>query len=52
MPAPFARVAVAHRFAREIPNARLEILDGVGHFPFDEAPERAAAPVVAFLGGL
>jgi pimeloyl-ACP methyl ester carboxylesterase len=38
--------------AREIPHARLEILDGVGHFPFEEAPERAAGPVVAFLGGL
>jgi pimeloyl-ACP methyl ester carboxylesterase len=47
---PFAPVASAHRLAREIPHARLEILDGVGHFLFDEVPERAAGIVVDFLG--
>ncbi len=47
---PFAPVASAHRLAREIPHARLEILDGVGHFMFDEVPDRAAAIVVDFLG--
>jgi haloalkane dehalogenase len=47
---PFAPVASAHRFAREIPHAQLEILDGVGHFMFDEVPERAAGVVVDFLG--
>jgi haloalkane dehalogenase len=36
--------------AREIPHAQLEILDGVGHFMFDEVPERAAGVVVDFLG--
>ena len=46
---PFARVASAHRLAREIPHARTEILEGVGHFMFDEVPERAAAIVVDFL---
>ena len=49
---PFARVASAHRFAQEIPHARAEVLDGVGHFIFDEVPERAAAIVVDFLGEL
>jgi haloalkane dehalogenase len=49
---PFARVATAHRLAQEIPHARLEILDGVGHFMFDEVPERAAAIVVDFLRAL
>ena len=49
---PFARVASAHRLAQEIPHARTEVLDGVGHFMFDEVPERAAAIVVDFLGEL
>ena len=47
---PFARVATAHRLAQEIPHARTEILDGIGHFMFDEVPERAAEIVVDFLG--
>jgi len=47
---PFVPVATAHRLAREIPHAQLEILDGVGHFIFDVVPERAAAIVVEFLG--
>ena len=46
---PFARVATAHRLAQEIPHARTEMLDGIGHFMFDEVPERAAAIVVDFL---
>jgi pimeloyl-ACP methyl ester carboxylesterase len=49
---PFARVASAHRLAQEIPHARMEILEGVGHFMFDEVPERAADIVVDFLRGL
>jgi haloalkane dehalogenase len=49
---PFVPVATAHRFAREIPHARLEVLDGVGHFLFDDVPERAAAIVVEFLGAV
>jgi len=46
---PFAPVAGAHRFAAELPDARLEVLDGVGHFVFDDVPEQAAAAVVAHL---
>jgi pimeloyl-ACP methyl ester carboxylesterase len=45
-------VATAHRLAEEIPHAHVEILDGVGHFMFDEVPERAAAIVVDFLSEL
>jgi pimeloyl-ACP methyl ester carboxylesterase len=47
---PFVPVAAAHRLAREIPEARVEILDGVGHFLFDEVPDRTAGIVVDFLG--
>jgi len=46
---PFAPVGAAHRFAAALPGARLEILDGVGHFCFDEAPEACSAAVVRFL---
>ncbi len=49
---PFAPVAGAHRFAREIPHARLEVLAGTGHFIFDEAPEQATASVLEFLDAL
>jgi haloalkane dehalogenase len=47
---PFAPVAGAHRLAREIPHAQLEILDDVGHFLFDVASDRAAGIVIDFLG--
>jgi pimeloyl-ACP methyl ester carboxylesterase len=46
---PFAPLAGAHRFARELPGAELVVLEGVGHFVFDEAPERANAAIVPFL---
>jgi haloalkane dehalogenase len=46
---PFVPVATAHRFAREIPHAQLEILEGAGHFLFDEVPDRATGIVVDFL---
>jgi haloalkane dehalogenase len=47
---PFAPVAGAHRFAHEIPGAELVVLDGVGHFSPDEAPDRYSAALVEFLG--
>ena len=47
---PFAPVASAHRLKREIPHAQVEILEGVGHFVFDEVPDRAAGIVLDFLG--
>ena len=45
----FAPLAGAKRFEREIPGARLVVMEGGGHFPFDEHPERCAAEVAAFL---
>jgi pimeloyl-ACP methyl ester carboxylesterase len=39
-------------FARQLPNARLTILDHVGHIPMEEAPDRALAPVLELLAGL
>ncbi len=34
---------------RRIPNAKLEILEGVGHLPYVEAPEKFASAVRTFL---
>jgi haloalkane dehalogenase len=45
----FAPVAGAHRFTREIAGAELVILEGVGHFLFDDAPAEAAGAVTRFL---
>lgn len=49
---PFAPVAGAHRFAQEIPGSRLVVLDGTGHFLWDEAPERTAGALAGFLARL
>jgi haloalkane dehalogenase len=49
---PFAPVAGAHRFKREIPHASLCVIDGAGHFVFDDAPERTGAAITDFLGEL
>jgi haloalkane dehalogenase len=46
---PFAPLAGAHRFEREIPGARLQALDGAGHFVFDERREETIAAVLDFL---
>ncbi len=45
----FAPVAGAHRLAREIPHAELEVLADAGHFAVDDAPDAYAAALVAFL---
>ena len=49
---PFAPLAGARRFEREIPGARLVAIEGAGHFVFDEQPERCAQAVDSFVGGL
>ena len=45
----FAPIAGAHRFEREIPNARLVAIEGAGHFVFDQERERTVREVCAFL---
>lgn len=43
-------VSFAERFTRAIPSARLTILDGCGHMPQEEQPERMAGLLRDFLG--
>jgi haloalkane dehalogenase len=45
----FAPVGGAHRFAKEIPGARVQVIEGTGHFVFDDAPEEAAEALAAFV---
>jgi haloalkane dehalogenase len=48
---PFAPVAGARRFKREIPRASLTVIEGAGHFVYADEPERSAREVVEFLAG-
>ena len=45
----FAPIAGAHRFEREIPNARLVAIEGAGHFVFDQEREQTVREVCSFL---
>jgi len=45
----FAPVAGAYRFQQELSNTKLSVVEGCGHFVFEDAPERAASEVTAFL---
>jgi haloalkane dehalogenase len=46
---PFAPVAGAERFRRELPYTELVAIDGAGHFVFEDAPQEAARAVTDFL---
>jgi haloalkane dehalogenase len=46
---PFAPVAGAHRFERELPDTQLVVIEDAGHFVFEDAPKRCAEVVGAFL---
>jgi pimeloyl-ACP methyl ester carboxylesterase len=45
---PFSNAA---DYKRDIPNATLVALPGLGHVPFEEAPDVSLPPVAAFLAG-
>lgn len=46
---PVAVFAIAEQLAREIPTARLERLDGLGHYPQLEDPSRVASTLRGFF---
>jgi len=48
---PFAPLAGARRFQREIPGAKLVAIEGAGHFVIDEERERCIDEILAFLDG-
>jgi haloalkane dehalogenase len=45
----FAPLAGAHRFERELPDTELVVIEGAGHFVWDEEPQRCAAALRVFL---
>jgi haloalkane dehalogenase len=45
----FAPVAAAHRFHHEIPGSKLAVVEGAGHFVYEDDPQRCAREVVEFL---
>ncbi|MCW3068727.1 MAG: alpha/beta fold hydrolase [Solirubrobacterales bacterium] len=45
----FASVRMARRFHEEIPGSELTILEGTGHFVWEDRPERAVGALVDFL---
>jgi pimeloyl-ACP methyl ester carboxylesterase len=49
---PFAPVAGAYRFRKELPETEIVVVDGSGHFVFADDPERSAREVARFLSGL
>ncbi|MBA2504619.1 MAG: alpha/beta fold hydrolase [Thermoleophilaceae bacterium] len=46
---PFAPVAGAKRFESELPDTRLVVVEGAGHFVFEDAPDECARAVTGFL---
>jgi haloalkane dehalogenase len=45
----FAGVSMAERFHDELPDSELLVLDGAGHFVWDDQPERTSQALVGFL---
>lgn len=48
----FIPVASARWYARQLPQARTVIYDGIGHLPMEETPDASARDVRAFLDSL
>lgn len=46
----FAPVGGGYRFTTELDDASLVVIEGAGHFVWEDAPERTVAEVLAFLG--
>jgi pimeloyl-ACP methyl ester carboxylesterase len=46
---PFVPLRAAERLLDELPDARLEVVPGSGHFLFDDAPDAAAGVLADFL---
>lgn len=49
---PFAPVAGAYRFKREMPHATIEIVEAARHFLWEDDPERCGVALGSFLGSL
>jgi haloalkane dehalogenase len=47
----FAPPAGAYRFQKEIPDTKIVVIEGAGHFVFEDEPGRCADEVVRFLAG-
>lgn len=45
----FAPIGGAHRFDKRLPNSELVVIEGAGHFVYDDEPQRTAGAVVEFL---
>ena len=45
----FAPLAGAHRFERELPDTELVVIEGAGHFVWDEQPRLCAGALRSFL---
>ena len=48
----FAPVGGAHRFHKQIPGARLVVLDDAGHYVMEDAPEQVGGELEGFLESL
>jgi haloalkane dehalogenase len=48
----YAPVGGAYRFAKEIPHAKLVVLDDAGHFLMEDDPDRVGAEIGKFLAGV